>query len=87
MEQERPLARDIAFFETSLEEWLKLYPGRVVLVKGRALIGVFDNESNALGTAARHYGRGPYLIRRVLREQPMSSNLALSLGMISAAPR
>ena len=75
-----PLQEEIAFYEENLDEWLEHYYGLIVLVKGRKLINVFKNQEDALLSAAKQFGIGPYLIRQVLKEQPIISIPTVFLG-------
>lgn len=76
------LNEEIQYFDESLEDWLKQYPGMVALVKGRNLIGVYNTEEEALAEGARRYQLQPYLIRHIVREQPNISVPALTLGIL-----
>jgi hypothetical protein len=80
------LSEELQYFNESLEEWLKLYPGMVALVKGRELIGVYSTEDEALAEGGRRYQLQPFLVRRVVRKQPEITVPALALGILSAHP-
>jgi hypothetical protein len=80
------LNEEVQYFSESLEDWLKLYPGMIALVKGRELIGVYNTEDEALTEGARRYQLQPFLIRRIIRKQPEITVPALSLGILSAHP-
>lgn len=74
------------YYDQSLHQWLKDFPGRVVLVKGTALCGVFDTEDAALAEGARLYGLQSFLVRRVAETQGEVLIPALTLGILSADP-
>ena len=78
------LNEEVQYFDELLEDWLKLYPGQVALVKGRELVGVYNTEDEALTEGARRYQLNPFLIRRIVREQPNITVPALTLGILSA---
>jgi hypothetical protein len=80
------LDEEIQYFNESLEDWLKQYQGMVALVKGKELIGVFNTEDEALAEGARRYQLQPFLVRRIMREQPNISIPALTLGILNAYP-
>jgi hypothetical protein len=78
LEQERQ------YFSDHLNEWLRLYPGKFVVIKGDRLLGAFDTNDEALAAGAREYGLEPFLVRRV---QPMQEEVkipALTLGLLRA---
>ena len=37
------LEKELAYYEKILENWLSLYSGKFVLVKGEELVGVYDS--------------------------------------------
>ena len=76
------LSEERDFFDRSLPEWLGKFPGKVALVKGQELIGVFDSEQNALAEGARRFQLQPFLIRRV-QDVPADIRIpALTLGIL-----
>lgn len=77
------LKEEREFFEQSLPEWLNKYNGKVVLVKGKELIGVFNTEDEALSEGARRFQLQPFLIRRVQPQQAEVSIPALMLGIFT----
>ena len=78
LEQERD------YYDQHVAEWLRLHPGRFVLVKGSELVGTFDTIKEALAEGARRYGLTSYLIRRVEPTPPAIQIPALSLGLLHA---
>jgi hypothetical protein len=80
------LTEERAFFQESLSDWLTTYPGRVVLVKGRELKGVFDTEEEAISEGGRLFGLDSFLVRRVIERPDEPMMPALTLGIISANP-
>lgn len=78
--------REIEYFTESLPEWLKLYPGRVALVKDETLVGVFDCDEDAIAEGVRQFQRSPFLVRRILAKQEEIAVPALSLGILRANP-
>jgi len=76
------LSEEREFFERSLSDWLGRFPGKVALVKGQELIGVFDTEQNALSEGARRFQLQPFLVRRV-QDVPTDIKIpALTLGIL-----
>ena len=64
-----PLKQERNFFKDHQAEWLKSYPGKFVLVKGEALIGVFDTDSTAVSKEIRRFGLEPFLVRNVAERE------------------
>lgn len=77
-----PLKEERDFFAASLEEWFKLHPNKVALVKGKRLIGVFDTEANALSEGAKLFNSEPFLVRRIELEETESSAPSYTLGIL-----
>jgi hypothetical protein len=78
------LEEEREFYAENLAEWLKTYPGKFVVVKGRALIGVFDTIEEAITEAARRFALDSVLVRRVQDQQETVSVPALTLGILRA---
>jgi hypothetical protein len=65
---ERPkmaLEKEIALYDSNLEEYTKYYLGKFIVIHDNEFIGAFDTFPNAAAEAVRRFGRGPYLIRQV----------------------
>ena len=62
------LQDEIEHFNQHRAEWLTQFAGRVALVKDRTLIGVYEDELQALSEGTRLYGLTPYLVRRIVSE-------------------
>lgn len=56
---------EIATFNRRRDELERRHMHKWVLIRGEDLVGTFDTLENAARTAARRFGRGPYLIRQV----------------------
>ena len=78
LEQERQ------FFDDNLKDWLERYPGKIVVIKGADLIGVFDTHDAALAEGARRFGLNAFLVRRVQPRQDEIKVPALTLGLLRA---
>ena len=78
------LEEEVRYFKESVDEWLKRFPGKIALVKGSELIGVYDTEVEALSEGARRFRLQSFLVRRIAREQATVSIPALTLGILSA---
>jgi len=75
-------------FEREIATYLRMKSGlpfgRVVLIHGEDLIGVFDSDAEAVREGTRRFGREPFLVRQVRAEEPVISNPALDLGILRA---
>jgi hypothetical protein len=80
------LDEEIAYFCENRAEWQAMHAGRVALVSGRALVGFYDNEVQALAEGARRFGLRPFLVRRIGLEESEVSIPALTLGLTGANP-
>ena len=81
-----PLQTELEYFAAQKAGWAVHHSGKYVLVKGQALIGVFDQPETALAEGARLYGTAPFLIRRVeVSDEPVYIP-ALTLGLLHARP-
>lgn len=78
------LEEERAYYDENLQEWLRLYPSRFVLVKERTLIGSYDTNDDTLREGARLFVREPFLVRRVEANPPTVSIPALSIGILRA---
>jgi len=84
MEENTVLSEERSYYEESLPDWLTKYAGRVVLVKGRELIGVYNTDEEALTVGAQKFGLTPFLVRRVEPVRQEVSIPALTLGILRA---
>jgi len=83
-EVESPLKTEREYFAKSIAEWVKSYDGKVALVKGESLIGVYDTELSAIAVGARLYGRDLLLVRRIQsKSSSVQAPLAYTLGLLS----
>ena len=70
------LDEDIAAYGLMQDELERSHFGRWVLVHDRQLVDIFPSFKDAAKTAARNFGRGPYLIRQVgVRPAPLPVSL------------
>lgn len=78
------LEREFRFFQSKLEEWLKNYRGKFVLIKGEELIDVFSTFEDAYKEGVKRYGNQPFFIKKVDEEEHIEMLPALTLGIIHA---
>lgn len=76
--------QELAYYNEHREDFLSKYEGKHLLIKGHELIGVFDDAQTAYVEGLHRFGNNPFLIKQVLREEPVQQIPALSLGILLA---
>ena len=85
MKETNPLEQELKYFAENQAKWMAIYPGKILLIKGRELIGSFDNPDQALSEGARLFGIQAFLVRRVEEKDENIYIPALTLGLIHAS--
>lgn len=80
------LEQELAFFERHLSDWLPIYRGQFVVIKGDELLGSFTTLDEAFDAGVRKYGTESFLIREVAPSAPAVYNPALTVGALYAHP-
>jgi hypothetical protein len=80
------LDTELNFFDENKAEWVKVYPGKFVLIKGRELIGNFDTAEAAIREGARLYGSTSFLVKQLSQTEENVFIPSLSLGLLYATP-
>jgi len=78
--------QELAYYNEHREEFLSKHEWKHLLIKGRELVGVFDDAQTAYVKGLSRFGNNPFLIKQVLREEPVQQIPALSLGILVASP-
>ncbi|MBI2432065.1 MAG: hypothetical protein HYV26_04270 [Candidatus Hydrogenedentes bacterium] len=78
------LADELKFFEVHQSDLFARAPRKFALIKGSQLYGCFDTQDNAYEEGARLFGNQPFLIKRILLEEPIESIPAYTLGLLHA---
>lgn len=81
----KDLEKELQFFNAQKEEFLKHHEGKFVLIKEAQLVAAFDSSQDAYEEGVRRFGNTPFLIKRVLKEEPTDSIPALNLGILVAS--
>lgn len=63
--ERRKIEREIVAYEAMRKNLERDHNGKWVVFYGQELIGLFDDFVQASREAARRFGRGPYLVRRI----------------------
>jgi hypothetical protein len=59
------LAAELRTFAHHRDELLGRAKGKFVLIKGDAIVGVFENRTDALSRGYREFGNNPFLVKQV----------------------
>jgi hypothetical protein len=59
------LQQETRFFSENFERLLERYLGKLVLIKGSRLVGVFETQRAAVSEGTRMFGSEPFLVRRM----------------------
>ena len=81
---ELKLKEELDFFESQKEQWLNLYEGKFLLIKGRKLIDTFTTLEEAYEKGVELFGNSPIFIKKLTREEHPEQIPALTLGLIHA---
>jgi hypothetical protein len=65
-----PLADEVRTFDAHLPKWADR-EGEFVLIKGRDIIGFFPRYEMALALGHEKFGAGPFLVKQILRFEPI----------------
>ena len=80
---EKTLQTELQFYEKNKQEYLKLYPGQFVLIKGEQFAGAFTTDAEAYRAGLDKFGDHPFLIKQVLEDDTKVSYPALTVGAIT----
>lgn len=83
--KKQALQEELRFFEKNKLEYLKHYQGQFVLIKDKRLIGSYTTEEEAYKAGIEQFGNTPFLIKRVVKEEPINVIPALMVGLIRDA--
>ena len=63
------LAKEFQFYLDNQEELLQQYDGRVIVIKGRQVIGDYDSDATAISETRKTHQMGTFLVQRVTAGQ------------------
>ena len=76
------LSEETEYFESHDKEFLRKYEDKHLLIHGAELIGVFDDEDQAVLEGIRRFGKGPFLVRQPGEPEIILEAPAYSLGLL-----
>ena len=80
-----PLETELRYFEDHRAEWVRLYPGKFVVIKGEVLVGPYDTNEAAYNAGVAKFGTEGFLVKQVVEKDTPSQAPALFAGPFSAA--
>jgi hypothetical protein len=83
MKDQIPLQTELEYFEKNKQEYLRLYKGQFVLIKGENFAGAFTTDAEAYRAGLEKFGNKPFLIKQVLDEDETISYPALTVGVLN----
>jgi hypothetical protein len=86
MSETNILHKELAYFEKHKQEYLKLYKGQFVLIKGEQFVQAFTTDQEAYRIGLEKFGNQAFLIRQVLEDDMKVSYPALTVGVINIHP-
>jgi hypothetical protein len=78
------LRPEIEAFEKMKDDLIAHHYGKFVIIKNQQLKGSFDTFDTAAREAIKLFGKGPYLIRRVSNEKPMTMPASVAYRAVHA---
>lgn len=58
------IGNDIEYYKMNRHEFIHLYPGKHLVIKGMKVVGVYNTKTEANDEAARLYEPGSFIIER-----------------------
>ncbi len=86
MTQGTPLQTELNFYQKNKQEYLKLYKGQFVLIKGEKFLGAYTTDAEAYKAGLEQLGNQPFLIKQALEDDTKVSYPALTVGAINVHP-
>jgi len=75
------LSTEEKFFEDHVTEWCEKenHEGKWALIKGRKLVGVYEEYDEAVRQGFERFGLEPFMISQILRDPPLVTTTAIIL--------
>lgn len=81
------LSTEKTYLKDNLEELLKDYPGKYLLIKGESVHGAYETLEEGVTEGAKLFGTDPFLVRSVLQpydaESPSIPALAVGVPLVA----
>ena len=79
-----PLEKEFGYFNSIRADLVKNHEGKFALVKDETVIGTFDQAESAYRAGVAQFGTEPFLVKQILREEPVETVPALTVGLLNA---
>jgi hypothetical protein len=67
-----PLQTELSVFEQNKREWLRINPGKFVVIAGKTVAGFYSDYESAFQAGLEKFGvKATFLIKQVWEEQPV----------------
>jgi hypothetical protein len=63
---------EMAYYNQHRQEFLSKYEWKYLLIKGSELLGTFNDAQQAYTEGLRRFGKVPFLVKQVLREEQVT---------------
>jgi hypothetical protein len=74
------LEQELQYFERRRLELLDQAAGKYALVKGSALVGTFESETEAVGAGYRRFGNEEFLVKHIVEADIPLTFATFNLG-------
>lgn len=61
---ESPLENEFEYYLENQEELVRKYNGKILVIKDRSVVGVYDSEPEAIEAATKLYELGTFLVQK-----------------------
>lgn len=77
------IEKELEYFNENLDEWLKHYENKYALVYNQELVTTFTTDGEAYNHGIEKFGEVDFLIRLVIKNQPIVKTPALFAGVVT----
>lgn len=77
------LQQEFEFYRANQEEMVKQYDGRVIVLKGHKVLGVYDSHLAAFTESVKDHERGTFLIQQVSEGSEAYTAILSSPGVLA----
>lgn len=78
------LEQELKYFNSIRNELVKNHEGKFALIRDEKLVGTFDHAESAYNEGVRTFGTEPFLVKQILREEPIETIPTLTVGLLNA---
>ena len=75
-----PFERELSFFERQRMQLLSRAKGKIALIKGEELVGIYDTENEAVRAGYQRFGNEPFLAKLIAEADIPLNFTAFNLG-------